>query len=454
MIPVDSSQRPKLGLNAVAAALAAALLPQLASALSLGNAEVRSYLGESLLVRIPVLLTEGEDIDSGCLSVINSFGPSYGDLQIKLVEMRNSRYIEVRSRSTNNEPIVQLQVRAKCAGTGMISREYPLLIDPPPAYAPAISPAESARVEGPPGQATNPRGASVTPSSAPPPLPASSVTSPPKPGVASSAGALKARSKPAQSWTVQPGDTLETLAKSVFPTGPARRARYIKALRALNADLGAIADNAALTPDTVLTLPDLKTFPPSRPSTATANFSISGNAPAPQSSPTPPARPEPAPRPASLAAAPKSKPDAGFKLQISGSTLDLSRSQGVSEETRAALRQKQTLLDADDQVAALLELKNTVRQLEKRLNELQLKMATDPKVIAAAPTSPAPVTSPADNAPPYKPDIAVPTDSPSITPTVPPVGDTTSTPINTSAPPAADSPRTTPAAQPKPIERN
>ena len=85
----------------------------------------------------------------------------------------------------------------------------------------------------------------------------------------------------------------------------------------------------------------------------------------------------------------------GFKLRISGGDLDLSRSQGITDETRIQLRERFAALDADDQTAQLLALKNTVKQIEKRLNEMQLKMATLPASSAppvAQPESATPVT--------------------------------------------------------------
>lgn len=122
----------------------------------------------------------------------------------------------------------------------------------------------------------------------------------------------------------------------------------------------------------------------------------------------------------------------GFKLRISGSEMDLSRSQGVSDETRRELRERFALLDADDQTAQLLALKNNVKQIEKRLNELQLKLAASspsmPVTGATVPlSSPVPTTPSAVNkvdaietltVPVVAPTLPTVTDKPAVGPTV------------------------------------
>src|SRR6185503_11690997 len=80
-------------------------------------------------------------------------------------------------------------------------------------------------------------------------------------------------------------------------------------------------------------------------------------------------------------AAPRAQPE--FVLRLSGGEVDLSRSLGVDERTRAQLRERLQLLDSDDQVAALLALRHSVKQLESRVAELQLKLAGMPASLAA-----------------------------------------------------------------------
>lgn len=115
------------------------------------------------------------------------------------------------------------------------------------------------------------------------------------------------------------------------------------------------------------------------------------------------AKPVPAPAPATLASATPAertppaplKPVApavsknlgeSFQLRLSGADLDLSRSKNVTEAARAKLREKLMLLDSDDHVAQLLSLRDTMKQMESRLTQLQAKLgsASSPESAPAA----------------------------------------------------------------------
>ena len=93
-----------------------------------------------------------------------------------------------------------------------------------------------------------------------------------------------------------------------------------------------------------------------------------------------------------LTAAAKGGPASGFRLKLSTNEIDLSRSEKMTERDRAELREKQLLMDADDQVANMLSLKNSVKQLETRLAEMQQKLnvVSTPAAVASLP-APAPV---------------------------------------------------------------
>ena len=126
----------------------------------------------------------------------------------------------------------------------------------------------------------------------------------------------------------------------------------------------------------------------------TAQAPAVSNAPATRASTpaAPAAPPSPAPVTAKSAGADKpaitnaktAAPQGEFRLRLSGAELDLSRSRGFTEAMRGNLRDQQFILDADDQVVALLTLKNTVKQLESRLNQMQLKLNTQAQSLAAA----------------------------------------------------------------------
>jgi hypothetical protein len=262
------------------------------------------------------------------------------EVSTSLVEVRGARFLEIRSARGYHEPLAGMTLRAGCQGGSNITREFVILLDPAPlrsvptASTPLAAPtlaADGAQSEsrgGPPTSGTN-----------------------------------------AVRWTANAGDTLEIIAKRAFPQSRSRRRAYLAALRELNPSLSGVADSAELIRGSEVVLP------PRQEAKSATKPSLTGLAPA---------------IPAEGIAARRARQDSAkiagstrkrnsgerFSLRLSGGEIDLSRSAGVSEETRNQLREKQMLLDADDQVAQLLSLKNTVKQLESRLNELQLKLST------------------------------------------------------------------------------
>jgi pilus assembly protein FimV len=120
-----------------------------------------------------------------------------------------------------------------------------------------------------------------------------------------------------------------------------------------------------------------------------------------------------------------------FVLRLSSGDMDLSRTRGFDESSRARLRERLRLLDSDDQVAEMLSMRDNLRRLEARVAELQLKLATMPQSFPAP--APARVEAPAEvpkpSAPPPQasvaPSKAAPAESapaPSASPTVKVVG--------------------------------
>ena len=420
----------------------------------LRDVEVRSFLGEPLNLRIALAASTEPYTSAICQSVIdgdrreNSLRGS--DLVLTMVELRDTRYLQVRSRAVYNEPVARFALRIGCPGEPIVDREFTVLIDPPPFTAlPVMSPAPDAALA-----------ASI------PYIPAKSAKPPAR---------AKAVVPASGTWSVHEGDTLAWLARGIHPKNRARQRQYIAALRVLNPQLADIADDAALTPGTKLALPDLLTLsgimpraavvtPPSAP--AAAKKTPAAKKPvtraAPQIVPKPPAAAPPAaipavpkattpaatkptptaakPEPAKPAPGVKAAPRAdGFQLRLSGSEMDLSRSRNVTDEQRQRLREKQLMLDADDQVSALLSLKNTVKQLEQRLNEMQLKLAATPSTRPTPPLPPASALSTPAAPTPSAPSTAAPAQKlPAATVPAP----------TAAAPAAAPAPATTPAQAP------
>jgi pilus assembly protein FimV len=374
----------------VAAAVAMALAATEAGALALGEPEVRSALGESLDLRVPVTIAAGESIEPSCFSLLRDSGgdvPRIENARVSVERSVSGTFLRLRSANAVTEPAMQLGIAASCKGqSGEYKRDYALLFDPrrSPAAAPASAPATSAIA-----------------------------------AVREIAATLIARI----------GDTLESIANAIFPNNRAAKKAYIEALRETNPPLAALGESDPIPLDTPIALPDLRTFARSRTpheaQTQVAAAPASGEprvaapksaAPratppktvepkalepkgdaeqaAPKKAAAPRKQPAPTREPKVAAAAPsdpgersapapakaqsRAQPPGGFVLKLSSGEVDLSRSRGIDDRSRAQLRERLLVLDADDQVAALLALKNSVKQLESRVAELQLKLSGMP----------------------------------------------------------------------------
>ncbi|MCL4690683.1 MAG: tail protein X, partial [Burkholderiales bacterium] len=313
--------------------------------------------------------------------------------------------LRIRTRAAVSDPAIVLRVEAGCAGEPVASRAYEILLDPPPAEAP----------------------------------------SPPLVTVA--------------------GDSLVSIATAIYPRRPAVRDAYVGAIRAANPAVAGLGAAEPLPPGTAITLPELRRFSlslaatppapqatppaasgPAAPKAAPAREATRAQAPKATQSASPKAAPPESPKaapPASPPAAPKATPPATpprepakpgeFVLRLSAPAVDLTRSRGIDDRTRAQLRERLLILDADDQVAALLAMRNSLRQLEGRVAELQLKLSTlPPSLPAPAPAAPAP-----------KPEPAPPAAKPESTPAPQPA------PAAPEAPKAASPPK--PAAPARPV---
>lgn len=365
---------------------------------AIGEAEARSYLGDALHVRIslsgPGPRTDAPD--AACFSLADAEG-----LQLTLIDVRAGRYLDIRGASPFHEPIARFTLRVACPGVAAQEKSFAVLIDP----------------------RMTPTGAMV---------PGSAPTAPHR-GI----------------WNVRAGDTLAAIAKGIHPRDRARRRQYIAALHESNPELAGIVDDAPLPAGMALALPDLYALSGilPRPAVAAAPPGAIESRPArkmpahvPSTVPSKleaPARetPSPAPRPRPVPS------NDGFRLRLS-SELDLSRNRRITEQERASLRERQVLLDADDQMAALLSLRNTVKQLEVRLNEIQAHPAAPTrKTDEAAPVVPAP-SVPASTALPAAPPAATATSEPRA-----PAIDAIDAPFKKDPPPM---PAVKPAAAPMP----
>ena len=395
------AQRGQQGFRALSAGALLAFAAH-AHALTLGEPTVRSALGENLDARFPVTLERGESIEPACFQLVGGAGNGVPRLLSGSVSLERSAAgvsLRLRSPSPVIDPAISVGITAQCAGQpSEYTREFTLLVDPPRSAASATAPAPEAS-------------SSVLPSIA----------------------TLIARI----------GDTLASIAEAIFPHNREARHSYVQAIRESNPPLAKLKDDEPIPVDTPIALPDLRTFSqaqraerahaahepatseaatpalaPSpleatapdaareKPATRASRESVASPREKPavprarhavptEASAPPPLEPVKPPR-ASAPTAPRTRPQ--FVLKLSGSEMDLSPSRHVDEKSRAQLRERLTILDADDQVAALLALRHSVKQLETEVAELQLKLSGMPSSFPApraeAKAAPQPVPAP------------------------------------------------------------
>lgn len=374
------TRRARLAPTLFLAALALLASPG-AGAMALGEPVLESGLGEPLDARIPVTLSPGESMNPSCFTLGRE--PDGGQLTaatLSIERSAGSAKLRIRSRSAIADPDVKISVRASCPGISAdYRRDYTLTVEPAAKSRPAVAPSAPA-----------------------PPMTPMAI-----------AATLIARI----------GDTLESIARAIFPDNRRARSSYIVAMREANPPLATLGERDPIPVETPIALPDLRTFAQHRGASQTQIASaepherhVAPAAPKAQRGAAPekraeakrepaparksaPAR-EPKPAPAPLAAAPAHvRAPGGFQLKLSSGEVDLSRTRGMDDRKRAELRERQMVLDVDDQVAAVLELRHSVRQLESKVAELQLKLAGMPSAFPPAKQAVPAVPPPAAAAP-------------------------------------------------------
>ena len=435
-----------------------------AGAIALGEPIVGSAVGEPLDARIPVTLAPGESMNPSCFSLARE--PEGRELTAATLSIERSAgtaRLRIRSHAPLADAAVALSVRVSCPGIAADYRRD---------YALTVEASGTGRPTGAPAAAPTP----MTPMAI--------------------AATLIARI----------GDTLESIAHAIFPDNRRARASYIVAMREANPPLATLGEREPIPVDTPIALPDLRTFAQhraaSRTQVAAAEPREQTNAPAPTkaqrarraaaaeeavkpretqpaprkeakraSAPRSEAKREPAPpaperqqAQSEIAPAPATRPRASgtFQLKLSSGEVDMSRTRGMDDRKRAELRERQMVLDVDDQVAAVLELRHSVRQLESKVAELQLKLAgmpsvfPPPKQAAPAPVAQAPVAPPPPVATPKQtPPPAVVAAAPKeVAPPPAPKAEIAAPKIEAVAPPKSEAPATpkveTPAPKPAP----
>jgi hypothetical protein len=384
--------------SAVAATQAAPLNPQ---------AEVRSAIGSVLDARIDAGPLDRVSSDGECFGWIpDSIDPPGIELALTVIEVRGRRTLKLESRDPIAAPRVRLTLTVGCVPATRVAQTLDLALKPVAKIVPAPTP------------------------------PATLADT-------------KRFADPGMAVVTRPGDSLASLARLIYPMDAARQTQFIAALRNHNPELVSLGVDDAMPSGSRIVFPDLKDLSGIAPQQTLTQSALSQPAkpgprvasrPAkesPVATPSPSAKPRAKPSTpdapaASLAPAKPIEPSPQTRvagtpqmLRLSTPEIDTSRSARVSPEQRTAIRQRRLLLDADDQMAAILSLQEAVRQLETRLQVLSAessakgKAAGQPPVerdsiqlkqaqqVAPAPAKPAPVAEPAAAAPPAAPAAQV-----------------------------------------------
>ena len=393
--------QPEIARHARLVLVATLLGAQAAAAIELGEARVRSSLGEPLDARIPFSVPAGESADASCFALVRDPADGAGALGegiLTIERRRGEAALRVRTVAPVMSPTLTLRIRATCPGQPSSgSRPFTLNVTAQPGAAPA---------------------------------PVALPNAAPLPAVVAQ---LRAR----------PSDTLDAIAATVIPQEGEARRKYLAGLRQLNPSL----TEATIAEGTQVALPDPRTIrmPEPAPTPRIARAPREPRvAPAkrPRETAVPPPRTEPSTTPALVATAPTSpeKPAAApafakpapakasgkaprtapangvpFVLRLSSSEVDLSRSRGIDDRQRAQLRERLLILDADDQVAAMLSMRHSLKQLEARVADMQLKLDAMPASLArpalapkAEPPAPPKVEPPKAEVKPEPPQAAPP----------------------------------------------
>lgn len=325
-------------------------------ALSLGDITVHSRLGQPLRATVPVLTAPGETVEDNCLSLgkrpqQGDDGSSYltqGRLSLETTGGRT--HVKIVGYQAISEPFITLRVQVDCAqSSGRYSRAFTVLLDPEEYIsAPTASsgPAREALVE-------------VR-------LPV--------------AGTRVVVPRAGSAWEMRPGDTLPGITAAIYPDSQKMQRRMLKAIVRANPQLAGGTDANDLPAGTVVHIPVLRAEKSRQVQSQPPSMKLSAQVRADASVQEKNSQPE----------------TQDFRLKLSTGEVDTSGLGKMTEEQRLRLREKQLLLDADDQVANSLALKSRIKQLEDQLTELQVQLKkTDGRLTAAEQQSASPSASPA-----------------------------------------------------------
>ncbi|GAA5158632.1 hypothetical protein GCM10025770_03390 [Viridibacterium curvum] len=300
----------------------------LAQAVGLGDAETSSRLGQLLHARIAVQANVDEEISADCIRLEGPRRDAGEDLpwlrtgRLRLESRNGKPVIIVSSVDTISSPILMFAIRVDC-GTAL-RREYTLLLNP----AEVVD----------------------TPAS----RPSAPIETPPSPN----AGTLR---------TTQ-GETLQSIAGSLFPNDRGLQARYITMLRQQNpGKLNTFQNHTPLPPNTELAAPEIGAVMNSAATPAAQTLAprpVQASSLERKNTPRPVAE-RPAPRPQPRLVLGRGDSSLQMATQLEGR-------KELSEVERERLRTElQLIATLDEKIATQLELSEKLRQLEALQTRLQ-----------------------------------------------------------------------------------
>jgi Tfp pilus assembly protein FimV len=110
--------------------LAAAFVSGHAAALTIGDVEVRSNLGQRLDARIPFMAAAGEDISTQCVKLEDTPNTRFRDVPVmmgytlSIQKTGDKSWFVVSSNEVVREPVLRFGVVARCGANVSTSREY------------------------------------------------------------------------------------------------------------------------------------------------------------------------------------------------------------------------------------------------------------------------------------------------------------------------------------------
>jgi hypothetical protein len=114
----------------IAALAGSILLAGSAQALTVGDIQVKSGLGQRLDASIPVTLAAGEDIAQGCVRLEDSPNTKFKDVpavrDYSMTIDRNGKDVRIRITTPTplEEPVVRVSLLIRCGAKVSTSREY------------------------------------------------------------------------------------------------------------------------------------------------------------------------------------------------------------------------------------------------------------------------------------------------------------------------------------------